>query len=517
MSEEDRLMSELREREEQYRSIFESTSDALLIFDQEGRIVEANPAACRLYGYSREELIGLSGKKIVHPDYQHLFQEYLQEVRAGKRFEVQSVDLRKDGSMIHVEVHGTSFSYKGKPHLLAVVRDVTERVRARELLEQRVKERTRELSALLEVVWAASSSLQLPEVLRRVARGLASAVGVRHCGIYLMDEERGVLVPAGGADSGALGARFGETFRARPLDPSRDPFTREILETKHPVVCRDATSDPRVDREVVRMLRLKSILGVPLVAKGKVVAVAMLATFDAPYDFTEEQIKLAGGIAKMVAMAIENARLYSRARRAATLEERARLARELHDSVTQSLYSITLFAEAAKRLAAIGDLDTVREHLEELSEAARQSLKEMRLLVYELRPAALERKGLVGALKERLEVVERRAGVEAELSVEGEGALSREVEEGLYRIAQEALNNALKHARADSVTVRLRFAKGRVELEIADNGRGFDLAGPAGGLGIAGMRERARALDGELSLSSTPGEGTTVRAVIPLE
>ena len=153
MSEEDRLMSELREREEQYRSIFESTSDALLIFDQEGRIVEANPAACRLYGYSREELIGLSGKKIVHPNYRHLFQEYLREVRAGKRFEVQSVDLRKDGSMIHVEVHAASFGYKGKPHLLAAVRDVTERVRARELLEQRVKERTRELSALLEVVW----------------------------------------------------------------------------------------------------------------------------------------------------------------------------------------------------------------------------------------------------------------------------------------------------------------------------------------------------------------------------
>ena len=192
------------------------------------------------------------------------------------------------------------------------------------------------------------------------------------------------------------------------------------------------------------------------------------------------------------------------------------MARELHDSVTQSLYSITLFAEAAKRLAAIGDLDTVREHLEELSEAARQSLKEMRLLVYELRPAALERKGLVGALKERLEAVEWRAGVEAELSVEGEGALSREAEEGLYRIAQEALNNALKHAHADSVTVRLRFAEGSVELEIADNGRGFDLDA-AGGLGIAGMRERARALGGELSLSSAPGEGTAVRAVIPLE
>jgi PAS domain S-box-containing protein len=511
-----RAERELREREAQYRSIFESTSDAILIFDLEGRIVEANPAACKLYGYSRRELVGLSGAEIVHPDYRHLFRDYLRRVGAGERFTVQSVDLRRDGSPIHVEVRGTPFSYGGKPHLVAVVRDVTERVRARELLEKRVEERTRELSALLEVARAASGSLELPEVLRRVARGLASAVGVRHCGIYLVDEERGCLIPMEGADPGSLPPKAAVGFRSRHLEPSRDPFTREILETKRPVVCGDAEADPRTDKEVVRLLGLKSILGVPFVVKGKVVAVAMLASFDAPHAFTEEQVQLAQGIANTVALAIENARLYARAREAATLEERARLARELHDSVTQSLYSIALFAEAARRLAMAGELETVQEHLGELGEAARQALKEMRLLVYELRQPALARAGLVGALRERLETVERRAGVEVEFSVEGEGKPSPEVEEGLYRIAQEALNNALKHAHADSVRVRLRLAADSVELEIRDDGRGFDPAESTGGLGIPGMRERARALGGEFGISSAPGEGTAVRVRIPL-
>jgi PAS domain S-box-containing protein len=126
-----------------YRGIFEATSDGLLIFDLNGTIVEANLAACSMYGYPYEELIGLSGKEIAHPDYYHLFEDFKRQVKAGGRFSAQSVDLRKDGSPINVEVHGASFSYKGQPHLLAVVRDVTERVRARQMLEQCVEERRR--------------------------------------------------------------------------------------------------------------------------------------------------------------------------------------------------------------------------------------------------------------------------------------------------------------------------------------------------------------------------------------
>ena len=159
--ERERAEETMREREEQYRSIFESTSDALLIFDLDGTIVEANPAACSMYGYLYEELIGLSGKNIVHPDYYHLFDDFKRQVKAGGQFSTQTVDIRKDGSLINVEVHGASFSYKGKPHLLAVVQDVTERVLARQVLEQRVEERTRELSTLLDVSYNVTLTLDL--------------------------------------------------------------------------------------------------------------------------------------------------------------------------------------------------------------------------------------------------------------------------------------------------------------------------------------------------------------------
>ncbi|MGY4707275.1 PAS domain S-box protein [Candidatus Bipolaricaulota sp. J31] len=527
----DRVRAEeaLRESEAKFRLLFERSPDAMLLLDGE-RFIDCNRAALEMLGCSnKEEFLSLSiydisperqpdGRPSVEKARELLDRAYKE---GSLRFEWIHRRL-DDGREFPVEVLLTAISLRGRRILHVSWRDISDRKRAEEALqrayhtlEQRVEERTWELRTLLEVAKAASGSLELPQVLRRVARGLASAVGVRHCGIYLVDEERGLLVPAEGANPEALGPGVSTAFRARPLDPARDPFTREVLEKKAPVVCQDAAADPRTDKEVVRLLGLKSILAVPFVVKGRVVAVAMLATFDEPYAFTEEQIELAQGIAGTVALAIENARLYGQVREKAAFEERARLARELHDSVTQSLYSMTLFAEAARRQADAGKLDTVREHLEELGEAARQALKEMRLLVYQLRPAALEREGLVGALRARLEAVERRAGVEAALTVEGEGELPREVEEGLYRIAQEALNNALKHAHAASVVVTLRLGEDCVELEVRDDGRGFVPGDATAGMGLANMRERARTLGGTVEIASAPGKGTAVRVRVP--
>lgn len=519
----------LRDSENKFRLLFEKSPDAMLLLDGDA-FIDCNRAAVEMLGCaSKEELLALNLYDISparQPDGRLSTDKARELLRRAYRegsLRFEWVHRRIDGEEFPVEVLLTAIPLQGRQILHVSWRDISDRKRAEKALErayrtleQRVEERTWELATLLEVAKEASGSLDLHEVLGRVARGLASAVGMRHCGIYLVDEERKLLMPIEGADSGSLTPTAAAAFRSRPLDPARDRFTREILETKRPVVCHDAGMDPRTDKEVVRLLGLKSILGVPFVVKGRVVAVAMLSSFDAPHVFTEEQVELAQGIANTVALAIDNARLYGQVREKAALEERARLARELHDSVTQSLYSISLFAEAARRLAASGDQEPVGNLLAELGETARQALKEMRLLVYELRPAALEREGLVGALRARLEVVERRAGVEAELSVEGEGPLPRDVEETLYRIAQEALNNALKHAHADSVAVRLRIEADYVELEIADDGKGFDPGRSASGLGIAGMQERARVLDGEFGISSAPGEGTVVRVRIPV-
>jgi signal transduction histidine kinase/ligand-binding sensor domain-containing protein len=258
-----------------------------------------------------------------------------------------------------------------------------------------------------------------------------------------------------------------------------------------------------------------SFLAVPVVVGG-VVDRSLAFYFSAPQTFSDERIGLAVTLADQASLAIANAQLRAQVEQSAVAEERSRLARELHDSVTQSLYSLTLLAEAGQRTAGAGQLESAQRYLARLGEIGQQALREMRLLVYQLRPLALQEEGLVGALQQRLDAVERRAGVEARLVAEGDLSLSPAVEEALYRIAQEALNNALKHASPTVVEVTIRAESGRVELRVSDNGRGFDAVRlpDEGGLGLVSMRERAERVGGSFDVQSTPGAGTEVRVVV---
>ncbi len=202
---------------------------------------------------------------------------------------------------------------------------------------------------------------------------------------------------------------------------------------------------------------------------------------------------------------------------AAVLEERNRLARELHDSVTQALYGVTLYAEAAKRMMSTGQVGEAEQHVRDLGETAQEALAEMRLLIFELRPLKLEQQGLVPVLQSRLEAVEGRAGLQTEFNTEGMTRLPPEIEEGLFRIAQEALNNVLKHARATKVSVSLRQSAETVVLEIRDDGVGFDPAEAqeAGGLGLKGIAERTELLGGSVTIDSAHGDGTRLRVEVP--
>ena len=204
--------------------------------------------------------------------------------------------------------------------------------------------------------------------------------------------------------------------------------------------------------------------------------------------------------------------------KAAVMEERSRLARELHDSVTQSLYSLTLFAGTGKKLAADGNYDGLEDCLAEIANTSQVTLKEMRLLVYDLRPSALEQEGLIGALRKRLDSVEQRSGVKAVLETRGDEKLSAEMEEGLYRIAQEALNNALKHASAKNVTIRIINERDIIEMVIEDDGIGFetgDNLNGKGGMGMDNIRERAEKLGGSIQILSSPEKGTKIKFSVP--
>ena len=199
-------------------------------------------------------------------------------------------------------------------------------------------------------------------------------------------------------------------------------------------------------------------------------------------------------------------------------EERNRLARDLHDSVTQSIYSLTLLAEAGQRMIRSGRLSQAEDNQSRLGEIAQQALQEMRLLVYELRPQVLQTEGLIGAVEHRLEAVERRAGINARMQIDMEIDLQQNLEEELFRISMEALNNALKHAKATEVDLSLQTDKENLILTIEDNGRGFDpaLARSHGGMGISSMTERVENIGGSLFIQSQIGGGTKISVSVPL-
>jgi signal transduction histidine kinase len=368
---------------------------------------------------------------------------------------------------------------------------------AQQTLERRVQERTRELATLLEVSHNVAATLELTPLLDIILDQLKSVVDYSGAAIFSLVDDDLVLLAQRNWHLRTEGT-------GQPHIPLlKFPVDSEVLRRGEPIIIADLHHHLPESRRLQNTSEaqrqkpsadIHSWLVVPLLLKREMIGLLNLEHCEAD-AYSPAQANLVLTFANQVAVAIENAKLYQQAQKAAATEERHRLARELHDSVTQSLYSLTFFAEASRRLAEAGDL------------------KEMRLLVYELRSPMLEEQGLAGILQHRLDAVEKRAGVEARLLVDGAVELPPPVEEGLYRIAQEALNNALKHASATSVTVLIRANNERVELEIVDNGCGFDpnLSRDSGGIGLASMQERADALGGVLAIYSIPGEGTQVR------
>jgi signal transduction histidine kinase len=278
----------------------------------------------------------------------------------------------------------------------------------------------------------------------------------------------------------------------------------------------DLAPSPYLQQPEVRRLitTFAAMLLTPLTV-GRQPYGVMALYYRSPRPFASEDVAEAQSLADQTALAIESARLREQAGEAAALDERNRLARELHDSVTQSLYSVTLYAEAAARQLEAGNETAVIDHLRELRDTSRDALREMRLLIYELRPPEIERTGLAAALRARLQAVENRGGVHAQLLQEGDEEIPAAVQQELYHIAREALNNSLKHSSATHLTVRLFYRPGETALEVEDDGAGFDTvaAMEAGGMGMRTMRERSQRLDAELEIRTAPGTGTLVRVV----
>jgi signal transduction histidine kinase len=365
-------------------------------------------------------------------------------------------------------------------------------------------------AAMSDAVLAIAAERSVDTVLRKLVEAARRLSGARYAAIGVPDGEGGFakFITAGMSER--------QIEELGPL-PRTHGLLGAMLETTEPYRTDDIREDPRFvwwpDAHPV----MHTFLGVPIVSGGEVSGAFYLTNKRGGRrtSFTDADERLLEVLASHAAVAIENARLHERSRELTVVEERNRLARELHDAAVQTIFSVSLTAEAA---AALVDRDPAqaKAELRHLQELARTAMDELRSLVFELRPADLESDGLVPTLRKHVAVLERVHGTPIELAIDGERRLPRGVEAEVFRIAQEALTNALRHAGAARVAVSLALDGSRLELAVRDDGCGFVPERARGRhLGLVSMEERAARLGGRLAVESRPGAGTTVRLEAP--
>jgi signal transduction histidine kinase len=403
-------------------------------------------------------------------------------------------------------------------------RDITERVRAYQMLERRVAERTYEIErrrqvaeGLRDTLTILNSSRPLDEILSSIVIQACRLLETDAGAVYRLDDQEQLL---------SIQATFGLDADDAALNiPVGWGAMGQVVLTRQPVVVSNVTVTPQDEAGSTPDLELRAwmarpykqystLLAVPLLVKDAVYGAIVLYYHD-PREFSEEEREMAVAFSDQAALAIENARLRLQAEQMAVAAERSRLARDLHDAVTQTLFSTSLIADVLPRLWD-RDPAEARQRLSELRLLTRGALAEMRTLLLELRPATLTEVGLCELLRQLAEATISRARFQVDLTVEGQCQLPADVQIALYRIAQEALNNVARHAGASRADVCLRCQPGQVELRISDDGQGFDPANVTRehlGLGI--MRERAEAIEATLRIDSQPGRGTHIVIIWP--
>ena len=370
-----------------------------------------------------------------------------------------------------------------------------------------VKRLTPTLKAVSDAVLAVAAELSVDEVLQRLVDGSRELAGARYAALGLPDGDGGFRRFLTSGMSDRLVASLG------PL-PRQHGVLGAMLETRSPYRTRDIHDHPRFRGWwPTGHPNMRSFLGVPIVAPDGVIGAFYLTEKIGAPDFSDEDEELIGLLAAHAAIAIANARLYEQTRELSIVAERNRLALDLHDAVSQKLFGLVLNAETAGTLLE-RDPEAARDQVAKLRTQAREALDELRSLVFELRPPDLERDGLGGALRKHVELLRRLEPHEIELVVAEDLPVDPARDREILRIAQEALQNAVKHAHAHHVTVRLGADDGGVLLEVEDDGVGFDPAAPGARsrqLGLTSMEERAERLGGTLEIRSAHGAGTTVR------
>lgn len=531
----------LARSERQYRSLFQDSLDAIFIMTREGGIVDLNPSGLDLFGYTRSEVLNMRAEQLfANPDTYQQLQQKLEQEGFVADYEAQ---LRcQNDSVITAIISSTS--WRDEEHGLSgyqgILRDVTERRRTQEELatyrlhlEELVAARTTQANAELVERRRAEAALeqrvQALSTLNEIAKTISSVTDLLPA-LNLVARQVTRLFDASGAVIGEMDqatqsfhvlAHYPQAAEMVPplaytLAWEDAPIFQVVREHNKIVYIPDAHTNPLVGKahQLVPHSECRTLLWVPLRVSGVLNGMLILSSTRRDTFAQDETLNLGETVGSAIATALENTRLYQQAQATAVAHERQRLARELHDSVTQLLYSIVLLAGGRGVEAEQGGVDnkTLGQYFNELGELGQQALGEMRLLLYQLRAPLLGEIGLSGALKQRLSAVEQRVGIQTHIYTHGDlETLPLLAQEELYFIAQEALNNALRHARASEIQIRLVKQNHHLELVVQDNGNGFEQGQISEGMGLRNMYARAQLIDAKIEIQSFPGQGTRVQ------
>ncbi len=502
-------VSQPEENDQLYWEIFEAIGYGLIVHDAETqRVVEANSTAAAMHGYSREEFVGLHLTEYIHPDSQPLFTESILTIQSGEIFESPAIHLHRDGSSFHVEVRRTAFTYQGRPCVISVVRDVSRQLHTEQLLLQQEEIRQREQSTLLDISHTLASTLELkPDLILDQLRGI---VEYSHAALFVLEDSTLVSI----ALRGVQRPEGADPFRIHLDGPE---ILARLFNEHRPLQIADVSSADKgaqflrsllSDEAAILLDGVRAWMWVPLAIKGRIIGGVGVAHTERNY-FTSHHADLALTVANQAAITMVNAELYQQAQALAALQERQRLAQNLHDAVNQSLFSAGLIAEVLPRLWD-RDQAQARQSLEDLRRLTRGAMAEMRALLAELRPSTLTDADLGDLLRLLGNAFTGRTNIPVMVAVAGEGVLPADVQVAIYRICQETLNNIAKHAGASKVEINLKHDGTAIELSIQDNGQGFDPKQPAssGHYGLSMMQERAEEVGAHLFITSQVGHGT---------